>query len=402
MARKESALLPQRAYWRWRGSDRDTVALSLSAVTFTTALGLSSVALPLYALEVGRKAVEIGVLVALSALVQIFARSRLGAVMRRVADKRLLTVAPVALAATFVVLLVSSSLVALTVAWLVLGLARACFWTAGQTHAVRGPGSSLRRLATLNVFGSGGALVGPALAGFLSTASIRTALATGAAIAVVGVLPASALDRFTPFSGAGKRHERSMWRRPGVDAGCWAGATAGAWRGLVDSFVPVVLDAARHSSATIGVLVSVANAAALLGTAAIGKLRGSVGAPTYVLSMMAAALGLAVLALGADALAYAALALGLSGLGAGVLQTLGPALAAGAVHPDEKGDAMAAYGAVRTSAMFLAPLAMSGAVAVVSVPVALFVVASALALPGVAARSLKHLQPSSGTVDPPP
>jgi MFS family permease len=371
--------------------NRDKLAISTLAVLFASALGLSSVALPLRALGAGHGAGVIGLLVALSALVQIVTRSRLGAVMRRVPDRVLLGVAPMALAVTFVVVLVSASIPALAVGWVLLALARACFWTAGQTHSVRGTASSLRGLATLNFFGSLGALTGPLLAGLLAESGIETALVAGAALSAVGILPALALERFPPFARSQAHGKGAMWRRPGVDAACWSGMTAGAWRGLMDGYVPVVLDAARHSSTTIGALVSVANATSVVGTVLIGKLRSTWTVPTYVASMLSAALGLAVLGLLAGSGPLAGLALGLSGLGAGVLQTLGPNLAATAVGEQEKGDAIATYGTVRTSAMFLAPLAVAGGIALVPISVALAVVGTGLALPVFAVRSLRRV-----------
>ncbi|WP_158657570.1 MFS transporter [Blastococcus saxobsidens] len=358
---------------------------------FASALGLSSVALPLRALDAGHGAGIIGLLVALSAFVQIVTRSRLGAVMRRVPDSVLLAFAPVALALCFAVVLASPSVASLAVGWVLLALARACFWTAGQTHAVRGRSSSLRGMARLNFWGSLGALVGPVLAGVLAESGIETALVTGIALAGLGIAPSLALERYPPFAKRQAKAKGAIWRRPGVDAACYSGATAGAWRGLMDGYVPVVLEAARHSSTTIGALVSVANATSVVGTVVIGKLRASWTAPTFVLSTLAAGLGLAVLGYVSGSVPVAALALGLSGLGAGVIQTLGPALAATSVGEQEKGEVMAAYGTVRTSAMFLAPLAVAGGIVVVPIPLALLIVGAGLALPSFAVGSLKRV-----------
>jgi MFS family permease len=374
-----------------RTTSRDDVATSFLAVLFTAALGLSSVALPLRALDGGLGAGMIGGLVALSALVQIVTRSRLGVVMRRVPDRTLLTFAPVALAVTFLLALIQPSVAALAAAWIVLALARACFWTAGQTHAVRGEGSSLRRLARLNFYGSIGALAGPLLAGLLAEGGTEVALVAGAGIAALAALPARWLDLFAPFAKSQTKGKQAMWRRPGVDAACWSGATAGAWRGLLDGFVPVVLAEARHSSTVVGALVSVANASAIIGTVLINRIKPSLTAVTYVVSMLTAALGLALLGYVAGAVFVAAATLALSGVGAGVLQTLGPSLAATSVSPDEKGDAMAAYGTVRTSAMFLAPLAVAGGVLVMPIAAALAVVGGALAVPALGVRSLRRV-----------
>lgn len=66
-----------------------------------------------------------------------------------------------------------------------------------------------------------------------------------------------------------------------------------------------------------------------------------------------------------------AVALAISGIGAGVLQTVGPAIAAEKVHPEERGDALALTGTFRATALFLSPLAMAGLVTLAPVTAAL-------------------------------
>jgi hypothetical protein len=56
----------------------------------------------------------------------------------------------------------------------------------------------------------------------------------------------------------------------------------------------------------------------------------------------------------------AAAALAVSGLGAGILQTVGPAIAADEVAAEERGDALALTGTYRAAALFLAPIGMAG------------------------------------------
>ena len=374
---------------RRRLPSRDTTALSTAALLFSCGLGLASVTLPLLALERGRRASEIGLLVAMSAVVQIVARLRLGLLLRRVTDRHVFAFGALALGGSFGVALAGSSLTVLVLAWLVLGLGRACFWTAGQTHAVRGTGSPVPRLASMNLLGSTGALIGPVLAGVLAETDLRLALVAGVVVGAAAVVPALLLDGFPAFArDRPPQQARALWRRPGVDAACWSGVTAGAWRGLMDSYVPVALSAARHSSTTIGAVVSVGNAAAVAGAVVISRLPASATRLAYAAAMAVAAAGLAVFGFAATAAPAAFVALAVSGLGAGVLQTLGPAMAANAVTADEKGDVMSTYGALRNSAMFLTPLAASAALVVVPLSASLFAVGSLLLLPVLAARRL--------------
>jgi MFS family permease len=156
-----------------------------------------------------------------------------------------------------------------------------------------------------------------------------------------------------------------------VDVGCWAGVSAGAWRGLLSSYVPVALDAARQPASTIGVLVSVANGASVVGSALVGRVRGRWVARSFVLGTLATGAATGLVALAAEAWWAAAALLAVSGLGAGALQTIGPAIATDSVHPEERGEAIAAAGTFRAAALFAAPLAVAGAIAVIPLTVAM-------------------------------
>lgn len=77
------------------------------------------------------------------------------------------------------------------------GAARGCFWTGSQTHVVRGNGSSVGRLAVVNLVASIGQLIGPALASDVVHPEER-----GDAIAATGTFRAAALFA-SPLAVAG-------------------------------------------------------------------------------------------------------------------------------------------------------------------------------------------------------
>jgi MFS family permease len=377
---------------RWR---RDTVASCGAAVVFSTAQGLSAVALPLLALQAGYSAALVGVLTAFSAVAQLACRPFLGHVMRVVPDWTLLLCAAVCLTLSNGLAAVSPALVPFVIAQALQGVARACFWTGSQTHVVRGPGSSLGALAVVNLLANGGALLGPLLAGILSArASIEAALWVGAAVAACGIVPTVVLDRLPPFAPRADTGPRQRtWRRPGVDAGCWASLSAGAWRGLMSSYVPVILAATAYSEAAIGVFVAVANGAMLLGSGVSGRIRHGWLAACYAGATLATGVSIVVVGLAADAPAVVVVALVASGLGAGGLQTIGPAIASDAVDPEERGDAIAVSGTFRAAALFLAPLIVAGLVTVLPVGAAMSAAGAAMLAPALASRRLRaHLR----------
>jgi MFS family permease len=177
-----------------------------------------------------------------------------------------------------------------------------------------------------------------------------------------------------------------MWRRPGVNVGCWAGVTAGGWRALLTSYVPVTLDQARQSSSTIGALVAAANGAALVGTAISGRLPRRWTRRVLVGGIVLTGLATALTAAVAWSVALSAVVLVVSGVAAGIVQILGPASAAESVHPEERGEAIAVSGTFRAAALLSAPLAVAGLVVVLPLAPAIALVGAGMTLPALALR----------------
>ena len=376
--------------WTLRRPSRDLAAAGAGGFVFSIGLGLASVVLPLIAVANGYSAAAVGVLTAASAVTQMLSRVALGPVMRILPDWTLIASACVALALSCVLVAVSTSPVPFFVAQGLQGVARACFWTGSQTHVVRGEGSSVAALASVNLVSGVGLLLGPLVGGVVSEHSMPGALLVGAGFAVLGVIPASMLDRLPAFRRPETRPPGMLWRRPGVSAGCWAGMTTGAWRGLLGSYVPVVLSQAGQSSTAVGALVAVANTASLVGSAAIGRLRESAFPLAFGTGTMVAGVATSVVAWAATGPSWlVAVPLLLSGLGAGVLQTIGPAMASDAVDPEERGEAIAAAGTFRAAALLLSPLGVAGLLSVVPLTGAIGLAGLCMMLPAAAVPRLR-------------
>lgn len=371
---------------RSRVLSRDVVASAGGAAVYALSLAIASVALPLLALRAGYSAAEVGVLTAVSAIAQLATRTVLAAVMRHWADWTLIAGAGVLLALSNGLVSLSDSLVPFIVAQLLQGVSRACFWTGTQTHVVRGPATAAGALATVNLVSSVGLLAGPVVAGVLSEQTPVLALTVAAGIAAVGVLPTFLLDRLPPFVPPADRPPGRLWRRPGVEIGCWGGVTAGAWRGLLSSYVPVALDAARQSASTIGVLVSVANGAALVGSAVAARVAPRWSSRVVLGGMVVTGLTTALTAALASHLILSAVVLAASGLAAGTLQVLSLAMASDSVHPEERGEAIALSGTFRAAALFAAPLAVAGMVVVLPLAPAVAAVGVVMTVPALALR----------------
>jgi len=367
---------------------RDTAAAAAGVVGFSFALSVSGVALPLLALAQGYSSVQIGVLTATSGVAQLVVRLFIGTLMRRYPDWLLIVLAALLLASSTAILAISAALVPFVLCELAQGAARGAFWTGSQTHVVRGPGSSVSALAKVNLSAAIGLLLGPLVAGVLAERSMVAALLLASGTAALTCVPAVFLDRLPPFPRVRNRAPGRLWTRAGVDAGCMAGVSAGAWRALLGSYIPVALSAASQSASVIGALVSVANAASLAGSGVVARLTGPGTRRAFLAATLACGVSTALVAFAAGSALLAGALLAVSGLGAGALQTLGPALAADAVPPNERGDAIAVTGTFRAGALFGSPLIVAGLLGTIALGPAMALVGAMIAAPALMARRL--------------
>ena len=378
------------------GGGRDLIAAATTSAIVGLALGIAGVALPLLALRAGYSASEIGALTAVSAISQLVSRLSLGALMRRIPEWTLISSAGLFLALSCGLVAVSASVVPFVVAQLLQGVARAFHWTSTTAHLVRGPGPAAPRLAVVNFTAAIGSLVGPVIAGLLSERTPVLALAAASAISVVAVAPTFLLDRHPPFAPPPKAERPSgrIWRRPGVDVGCAAAATAGGWQAVLTSYVPVALVAAGQSAVVVGALVAVANGAMLVAAGVSGRVRGRWQSPAVVAGVLVGGVAVALTAASAGVVPLAAIVLAAGGYSAGTLQVLGSAVVAESVHPGERGDAIAASGTFRALSMFGTPLAIAGLITVVPLAPAVAAVGLALGVPGVLLRRRARPRPA--------
>jgi len=365
---------------------RDNNVLSFTALVYSVSMGIQSVLLPLLALAAGYSKPDIGILTALSAVTQLVSRMLSASAMRHVSDKLLITCACLAMAVSGFLVSWSAYVLIFVVSELIQGLARGVFWTAASTHVVRQDGPSVGRMAAVNFLSSMGLLVGPILAGYLARFSLSTALFIAGIIAILASFPAMAVMKQPPFAKEGRRMKREMWNNKDVRIGSWAGLTAGSWRGILNSYVPVVLKSVGDSYFLVGVLVAVANAASIAGAGIMGLLRKRSPIKVFALGVVTASAGTALVGLTAQSVYITIFLLAIGGIGAGLLQTLGPVMAANGVSLQLKGDAIAIAGSFRASALLIAPFCTAILLGPLGMSGALFIVGAALGLPILAAK----------------
>lgn len=368
----------------------------LSVFGFSVSLGIATVTIPLLALASGYDAAGVGLLAAVAAATQLGTRLGLPWLLGRVADRTLMVGAAILMLGAFSLLLLTRALPVFALAQVLQGASRAIFWTSSQTHVVRGPGRSVRRLIDLNLAGNVGTLSGPALGGTLAVLGLPVAIGAAVAAAGLATLAASFLRPLPPFDRRAGVGTLALLRRGGVDLACWASVTGGVWWSMVGSFIPVILVGAGIGPQGIGWLITASEGA---GTAALLALRDvrpervgravAVGAAVVTVTLLAVALAPPSLAV------YAALLIA-GGASSGMVTTLSPALASLAAGPEEQGDAMALSGTFRAGALFGAPAVVGAFVGALTVGPAVALVAIAALVPGAVVLPRRRRHPGAG------
>ena len=360
----------------------------ICAALFSLAMGLSAVAIPLLALAAGYHAGEVGLLVSLSAVSQLLTRSVMGLLLRHVPDKLFIGAAGLLMASSCLVLVASAGLWAFVLSQLAQGAGRGVFWTGAQTHVVRTSASSVSAIAKVNLTSGLGLIIGPLAAGpMIDHLSPEWTLTCAALCGLLVPLPTALLLRLPPMRPTRTRGASGpVWRRPGVGLASWAGASAGAWRAMMNAYVPVVLNQAGQSASSIGVVAAAANAASIAGGAGAGWTKPPHLRPWLIVGIMTTGTGLALFGALAHQLVAAGAAISAAGIGAGLLQTVGPALASEAVADEERGEAIASTGTYRAAALLVAPLGVAALVSIMTTSAAVAVAGMAMAAPALFSR----------------
>jgi MFS family permease len=366
--------------------DVDRTASVMAVSGFALSLGASGLMLPLLALSSGYDVIAVGVLTAISAISQLMFRLWLPWLLTRFSDRFLVVAANVMMVGSFLVLLLSTTLVVFIVAQLLQGSARALFWTAAQTHAVRGKGGIVQSLTLVEAVATIGHLAGPPIAGIIAAHSLEAGLLFASGASTVGLGAGLAMAVYPPFPPQTRRPgQRRIWRRPGVDLACWAMYGAGGWRAMIMSLIPALLAAVGQPRELIGLLMMVSEAAGLVVAGWLMRFRLSDVRAAILLGVTLVMVAIIALPVVAANPATAAFALVVGGLGYGLLTSLGPALATQSVDRAERGEVLAVAGTFRAAATLVTPAVAAGAAALMTLPFGMVIAGLAIGAPSLIA-----------------
>jgi MFS family permease len=139
----------------------------LASFTWNFALGMTWLAVPLYAASKGLSGVELGVLFSLPAVLQLAINLLGGAYVDRVGGRRIMLASCALMAAGAAAMSFAWDFASLFAAQMVLVLARATFWPANWSIAAELPGERSVQAGRLNAVSSAGQILGNGVCGFV-------------------------------------------------------------------------------------------------------------------------------------------------------------------------------------------------------------------------------------------
>lgn len=327
---------------------RDKGATRYTAILFGTSSGALSILVPLVLIQEGNSAFVVGTVSMLSGVSQLITRFYVPILMRQLADKFVVLLSIALLSIALLLPILTKTTVVIALAQLIHGAVRALFWTSIQTHSVRGPESAVRGIASVTFFAGIGLMAGPALVGFIDTLlGLSASLFLGLLLSVGGIIAAAFLTNLGPFASREGVISRKVLTRP-VLFGSWMSAVAGIWRGLLDTYIPLILVAASFSSSAVSGLIAVSAGAVLVGNLVAPRLGAVHRGASYIAGTTVTSLAFAALLLFGDWAFVAVLVMFICGFISGLFQTYGAAFAADAAEPDLKGDAITLTGIFRS------------------------------------------------------
>lgn len=321
----------------------------LASWAWNFGLGMTWLAVPLYAHSQGLSNAEIGLLFAAPVLAQAPLNLVGGAYTDRIGGRRLMLASCWAQGLAAVWLAFAQGFWMLMVGQLVLVLSRAAFWPANWSMASELPGARGVQLGRLNAVTNVGQILGTALSGFLlAAAGFRITFAVLAASAFIAFLVALGTHRTVPRAAAPGRSVLAgylpLLGKPVILYSVVCAYVSALPFSLSISFYPLLLAHYAYSEGSSGLLVSlraVGSIAASLLVARFVRSGPETPWPVVCALIVAASIGLLPTVNHPAPIAFWLL---LVGAGSAAMTLYFQITIAEASRPDERGSALALGG----------------------------------------------------------
>ncbi len=324
----------------------------LAGLFYGLVLSMASTLLPLYLLDLGHGAADVGIVVSTQGILQVLLQFAGGVMSDRFGERVVIGFSFAAYAAGVLAIVISPLYVVLIASQLMIGASRSVYWSAAQSYVSRSfssrPGTVLGRLLS---FESGGIAIGGVIAGIQAAFfGFTAAFVTCIVICVLGLVIVLALPEL-PRHAAVRSLRGSLATvpvllrsRPILMAGIIAVA-ASLSSALVASLYPVYFTEVRFGEAFIGGIRSLNAVGTVLVALGFGAIISLVGMrPLMTAGFVLTGLLTICTAVAGRSEWAAALVMLLVGGTFGVLRALYPAIAANNSGPEQRGVALSVAG----------------------------------------------------------
>jgi len=252
-------------------------AFFLASGAWNFGLGMTWLAVPLYAHSQGLSNSEIGALFAAPVLAQAPLNLVGGAYSDRIGGRRIMLGSCWATVAAGIWLMFSQGFGMLMVGQLTLILSRAAFWPATWAMASELPGSRAQQMGRLNAVTNFGQIVGTVLCGFvLAAAGFKITFAVLAGMGLLALFAGLATRPAAPKPGTAVRHPFAgylpLLRKRIIGYSMMCAYVSALPFSLTMSFYPLLLAQYGHGEGTSGILLSLRAVGSILASLVAGRL----------------------------------------------------------------------------------------------------------------------------------
>ena len=338
------------------------------------------------ALELHANAAQIGLIAAIYALFPVLLALQFGRLVGKLGEGKFIIVGTITMMVTSFLLLIAQSLLLLTLATALAGVAHLACMVGGQTMvALRTPRESYDRYFGLYTFSAAlGHMIGPILAALVAGSngnlpkSTSNAFILGIVFSIIALVPVLSWWRERPTVAA-KKHDEGTFvaafklvKKPGMFAAIYISLAISATADVLVVFLPLFGNENNFSSYAIGIILALRSGTTMTSRLFLGRLSDRFS--TYQLLMWSTAIS--VVACGAMAFAKTVISLAIivfiAGFSLGIGQPLTMSLVSQKTQADERALAVSARLTGNRLGQFIVP-ALAGGIAAASGAGAVFI-----------------------------
>lgn len=336
----------------------------LSGLLYGLVLSMMFTLIPLYLLDLGYGAAEVGIVISTQGVLQVLLQFGGGVISDRFGERIVLGFSFVAIGLSVVLILISPAFVLLLIAQLLIGASRSVYWIAGQSYVSRSiEGKSGVVLGRLLSFESSGIALGGVLAGIqaatlgYSLSFLTCGILCGLGALAVLILPELSRSQMASSLRDSMAPVPSLLRSRPILMAAVVAVAASISAALVTTIYPVYYTEVGFGEAFIGTLRSLNSIGVVAVAFGFGVIMNFIP-PRFLIFSTIILTGVftACTTIAGGTVWSAALVILVTGCSFGVLRALYPAMTAMSSKPEERGVALSVVALYWSLGQLLVPV----------------------------------------------